>query len=306
MTGRKASKKSPVYKPTISDGIDIGKSNQIRDQAITKSNSIKAVVKSVLTGSDILQESLNEKANKGSMSELSFFHSQPSNQFNIIDQLKEDHAFIDAVSTKVCEKVLNNETFKQVICDSISFDLTEKIKNLEQNNNELKAEINSLKSKKLEEKFNKLKKENEDLEAEMDAQEQYTRRNCILIHGLQAEQDENTDEKATDFLKKYTKINITENDIDRSHRLGKSNGPIIVKLVHHNLKSFIYSKKSALKGKKLLITESLTKKRMQTVKKMKELQDDKKISSYWTDDGKIFYTLPENPNKKIQLVSLCR
>ena len=29
------------------------------------------------------------------------------------------------------------------------------------------------------------------------------------------------------------------------------------------------------------------------------------ISSYWTDDGKIFYTLPENPNKKIQLVSLC-
>ena len=169
MTGRKVSKKSPVYKPTISDGIDIGKSNQIRDQAITESNSIKAVVKSVLTGSDILQESLNEKANKGSMSELSFFHSQPSNQFNIIDQLKEDHAFIDAVSTKVCEKVLNNETFKQIICDSISFDLTEKIKNLEQNSNELKAEINSLKSKKLEEKFNKLKKENEDLEAEMDA-----------------------------------------------------------------------------------------------------------------------------------------
>ena len=34
---------------------------------------------------------------------------------------------------------------------------------------------------------------------------------------------------------------------------------------------------------------------------MKELRDDKKISSYWTDDGKIFLTLPENPNKKSSL-----
>ena len=53
--------------------------------------------------------------------------------------------------------------------------------------------------------------------------------------------------------------------------LANQMGPIIVKLVRHNLKSLIYSKKSALKGKKLLITESLTKKRMQTVKFIMDL-----------------------------------
>jgi len=37
---------------------------------------------------------------------------------------------------------------------------------------------------------------------------------------------------------------------------------------------------------------------------MKILRDNGKISSYWTVDGKTFYTLPDDPNKKIQLVSI--
>ena len=41
MTGRKASKKSPVYKPTISDGIDIGKSNQFETKQLANQTQSK-------------------------------------------------------------------------------------------------------------------------------------------------------------------------------------------------------------------------------------------------------------------------
>jgi len=40
-----------------------------------------------------------------------------------------------------------------------------------------------------------LSKENEELKTEIDAQQQYSRRNCVLIHELSAEQHENTDKK---------------------------------------------------------------------------------------------------------------
>ena len=51
-------------------------------------------------------------------------------------------------------------------------------------------------------------------------QEQYSRRNCLLIHSIDEENQENTDEVVITVLKKEMDEEITHLDIDRSHRLG--------------------------------------------------------------------------------------
>jgi len=42
------------------------------------------------------------------------------------------------------------------------------------------------------------------------------------------------------------------------------------------------------------VTESLTKRQIGAIKKMKTLHTNKKVASYWTVDRRIFYTLPNN------------
>ena len=60
----------------------------------------------------------------------------------------------------------------------------------------------------------------EDLENKIDSQEQYSRRNCILIHEIAENKEENTDQQVVDFINDNLDIKIDEIDIDRSHRIG--------------------------------------------------------------------------------------
>ena len=50
-------------------------------------------------------------------------------------------------------------------------------------------------------------------------QEQYSRRNCLLLHGVPTKPDENTDVVIKDFFWKELQIEVYDEDIDRSHRL---------------------------------------------------------------------------------------
>ena len=69
----------------------------------------------------------------------------------------------------------------------------------------------------------------------MDRQEQYSRRNCLLIHGIKEEKDENTDNVVIKFIQDDLQEEINIEDLDRMHRIGKTNNgksrPIIVKFV---------------------------------------------------------------------------
>ena len=64
--------------------------------------------------------------------------------------------------------------------------------------------------------------------------EQYSRRHCILIHGIAENKDENTDQQAIDFINDNLDIKIDKIDID-SHKIGRYDKakkiakPIIVK-----------------------------------------------------------------------------
>ena len=80
------------------------------------------------------------------------------------------------------------------------------------------------KMKKKEELNGTVSKKNErmeELENKIDCQEQYSRRNCILIHVVAENKEENTDQQTIDFINENLDIKIDETDIDRSPRIGR-------------------------------------------------------------------------------------
>ena len=99
--------------------------------------------------------------------------------------------------------------------------------------------------------------------------EQYSRRNCLVLHGVNKNNGENTNEILRNTFFEELGIEIKEDDLHRSHRLGKSkrkdnkHRPIIVMFSHYAVRKEIFMNKRKLKGKRLLITESLTSSLMQ-------------------------------------------
>ena len=144
--------------------------------------------------------------------------------------------------------------------------------------------------KTLEKKVAHLEKEHKRVESELDANQMYSRRNNLIIHGIAETRDENTDAVEINFLKSELNLSLTERDLDRSHRLGKRDEskkrprPIIIKFLRHNDKHLIYSKKKLLKNKPFLITESLTPNRLALYKAAREKYGN---SNVWTNDGRI-------------------
>ena len=73
----------------------------------------------------------------------------------------------------------------------------------------------------------------------IDQQGQYTRRNCLLIHGVEENSNEDTDKLVLNIVNNDLKIDLTEVATDRTHRIGnpkkkkKKIRPIIVKFVRY-------------------------------------------------------------------------
>ena len=97
-------------------------------------------------------------------------------------------------------------------------------------------------------------------------------------------------------------IDIAPHDIKRSHRIGQlrqpgeKECPIIVKFVLSNNRNKIFRNKKKLKGKKILITESLTANRMEKLKEARELHGFRNV---WTNDGKILCKLESNDKQQL-------
>ena len=51
-------------------------------------------------------------------------------------------------------------------------------------------------------------------------QEQYSRSNCLLVHGIAEANDENTDDLVLKTINEKLDVDIAENEIDRPHRIG--------------------------------------------------------------------------------------
>ena len=98
---------------------------------------------------------------------------------------------------------------------SIKF-ISEKFEEMEKDRKEKKRQISELK--------NEVKILNEKIETlgrSFDSHEQYSRRTCLIIHGVKENEKENTDQVVKDIFETEMQEKVSLNDIDKSHRLGK-------------------------------------------------------------------------------------
>ena len=138
------------------------------------------------------------------------------------------------------------------------------------------------------------------VDASLDAQEQYSRRNCALLHGVKEEKNENTDDVIVAVISKQLGVKVEKSDIDRSHRLGapRSDGkhrPIIIKFARYNVRASVFRAKRNFKNTGMLLTDSLTRRRIGI---LSEARAKYGMRNVWTTDGEVF-TKIENKNVNI-------
>ena len=112
----------------------------------------------------------------------------------------------------------------------------------------------------------------------------------MVLTGVPEVQKEDTDDIVRDVAQKWLNVQPDVRSIDRSHRLGKKTlhgkpCPIIVKLCNHHDKEKMYQAKNNVKGTKVMIVESLTKRRLELLKHAREAFG---ATNVWTLDSKIF------------------
>ena len=130
-------------------------------------------------------------------------------------------------------------------------------------------------------------------EYHLDNLEQYTRRNSLRFINMPIANPKSTDDAVIKLCRDRLGVELDKSEIDRSHVLNKprdGRASVIVKFVAYNKRAEVYSQKKKLKGNKdkLFITEDLTKARHSLIQRLILCRTSSKISSFWTQDGRIY------------------
>ena len=128
---------------------------------------------------------------------------------------------------------------------------------------------------------------------DLEEQRQYSRRNNIVIHGVNESTEDDTEKEVLHILQDMLDLPISRYEVGRTHRLGRKNNvsgetknrPIIVRFVSYRQKKMTFDAKKKLKGKGIVITESLTKERYTLLKKCFDVYGKENV---WTYDGRIY------------------
>lgn len=151
----------------------------------------------------------------------------------------------------------------------------------------------------------------ETTENQIDELEQYSRRASLRFKNVPIDKIPtrhlrgdrptlDTDACILNICNRDLNIPVNREDIDRSHVLGKPDSrgrvSIICKFINYRTRSSIFYSKKCLKNKpdKVFIVEDLTKYRVRMIGKLNDLYRNKMISSFWTNDGRIFYKRSTN------------
>lgn len=133
-----------------------------------------------------------------------------------------------------------------------------------------------------------------------DDQEQRGRNMCLLLHGVQENVNENTDDVVLDIVNKELSVSLSLEDIQRSHRLGPkkiqrntrsakgSARPIIFRLANYRKRRDVFKAKSRLKGNPISLSENLTKYRYELYKSAITKLGRGNV---WTNEGRIISKL---------------
>ena len=150
-----------------------------------------------------------------------------------------------------------------------------------------------------------LEKDMLDAQEKSEKQEMYSRRNILELDGVPERSNEKTNLIALKMFHDLGLKDVTYKDICRSHRNGRRHKwmhrprPIYVKLVSHDLKDAVMSRRDLLRDmpeyKKVFIDENLTRRRRWLYKRVREEVGSKNCYTY---DGTIYL---DNPNGHEQL-----
>ena len=215
----------------------------------------------------------------------------------IVDVLLNDDAvmqtIINAVSDALVSKLLASKDFMATLEDKLlSHGALDTVK---QSVYEASAVDNShtyASVTAMEGKLSALDSNNKALSDEMDALEQYSRRNCLLFHGVPETDADDTTESVISLCKGKLDVDVSRDLIDRSHCLGQRRvgpsgeykpRPIIVKFRSYETRRSVFSAKRRLKGTKFVVTENLTRRRNDLLKKVRSLDT---VSCAWITDGR--------------------
>ena len=154
-------------------------------------------------------------------------------------------------------------TIKQLL--QTSFQLSTNVLELKSNVERNRHEVSNLKQElvklnkyiaSLEKQLTKTSKyvkehtdELQDIQVNLDNLEQYSRKNSLEFHGIPDEVNMPTDLVVCKIAQAIG-VEIQENDIEISHRIGRKRGdkPVLAKFVSHKVKSRIYKARTNLKA----------------------------------------------------------
>ena len=140
------------------------------------------------------------------------------------------------------------------------------------------------------------------LETALDNAEQYSRRNCLKISGVPETTELGTDDYVCN-LARAMDVELSIDDIDRSHRLGKPRTgadqqakprDIIVKFISYRKRASFYKARILTKSRGfqgVFINEHLTKARAKLLYEARRRVKSKQLKSAWSSDGTVMIKL---------------
>ncbi|KAI5747791.1 hypothetical protein M8J77_018572 [Diaphorina citri] len=149
------------------------------------------------------------------------------------------------------------------------------------------------------ERIDSLEERQTRLEERQEAQEQYSRRNSLLLRGVPENRSGRDTEDdclhhVMDLIQNKLGLDLGEEVISRCHRLnskdktGKNARPIIMKFYSYKHRRMVFGQKKKLKGLPISISEFLTPERLAVFRQAKAVHG---MKNCWTSDGKIIIKL---------------
>ncbi|MEW8547226.1 MAG: hypothetical protein AB2693_27260 [Candidatus Thiodiazotropha sp.] len=220
----------------------------------------------------------------------------------------ENQKFIDKVtpSLNTIMKPIITQAINDAVANAVRSLESSVIKPLQEQNKMLRLQIKETdeiiqtKNELLEQKnkvISELQQKVDNLTIKIDDIEQYGRRTSVRMYNLTytSQSEEACTETVVGVIKNLMKVDISPDDIERCHPVGKPNSkgmkPLIIKFKHYHTKQRVYKAKSNLKGNphKIFLTEDLTKRNHDMVAALLTKVKSESIHSFWTIDGKIFF-----------------
>ena len=176
---------------------------------------------------------------------------RPDNRGILLNYLKNLEKEVKAIRSLVYQNRQTQIKGKQSLAD-----LSKSVKFVTDNFDEYEKERKEKNKivKKLNEKVFALTERSNVLEESIDQQGQYTRRNCLFIHGVEKNSNEDTDKLVLNIINNDLETDLTEIAIDRTHRIGdaekkKKVGPIIVEFVRYYTEKKFFLRRNISKEK---------------------------------------------------------